>query len=86
MSKLEKLLQKISSKPKTFKYSELRTLLLGLGYGKIKKGKTSGSRVAFYNEKTKHIFRLHRPHPGNELKKYQINLIIEELKEQGIIK
>lgn len=86
MSKLEKLLQKISSKPKTFKYSELRTLLLGLGYDKLNTGKTSGSRVAFYNEKTKHIFRLHRPHPGNELKKYQINLIIEELKEQGIIK
>lgn len=86
MSKHEKLLQKITSKPKTYKYFELRTLLVSLGYDKIKKGKTSGSRVAFYNEKTKHIIRLHKPHPGNELKKYQINLVIESLKEQGIIK
>ena len=86
MSKHEKLLQKISSKPKIFKYSELKTLLLGFGYDEIKKGKTSGSRVAFYNEKTKHIIRLHKPHPSNELKKYQINLVIESLKEQGIIK
>lgn len=86
MSKLGKLIQKVSSKPKTFKYSELRTLLLGLGYHEIKKGKTSGSRAAFYNDKTKHIIRLHKPHPGRELKKYQINLIIKELKEQGVIK
>ncbi len=86
MTKIDKLVKKISSKPKTFKYNELKTLLTNLGYNEITKGKTSGSRVAFYNEKKDHLFRLHKPHPGKELKKYQIDLIYNELKSQGIIK
>lgn len=48
-------------------------------------GKTSGSRVAFINLKTKHIIRIHKPHPGNELKSYQIELIFKELKDQGVL-
>jgi len=85
MTKISKILQKISGKPKTFKYNELRTLLINLGYDEIVEGKTSGSRVAFYNIKKDHLIRLHKPHPGNELKKYQIDLIYEELKSQGYI-
>jgi hypothetical protein len=41
--------------------------------------------VAFINEKAGHIIRLHKPHPGNELKQYQISLIINELKTQGLL-
>ena len=48
-------------------------------------GKTSGSRVAFINEKDKHIIRMHKPHPGNELKKYQIEQLIEELKARSLL-
>ena len=85
MTKLDKLIEKISQKPSTFKYSELKKLLVNLGYQELTKGKTSGSRVAFYNESTEHIIRLHKPHPGNELKKYQIDYIFNELKLQGYI-
>ncbi len=53
---------------------------------KLIKGKSSGSRVAFINIHTKHIIRLYKPHPGNELKKYQIDLILKELIERGVIK
>jgi len=81
MKKYQKLLDKILKSPKIFKYSELKTLLISLGYVEQNKGKTSGSRVAFYNTKTQHIIRLHKPHPGNELKRYQINLINNELKK-----
>jgi len=28
---------------------------------------------------------LHKPHPGNELKKYQIEQLIEELKARSLI-
>ena len=85
MTKTDKLLRKISSKPKTFKYNELKTLLNSLGYDEIVTGKTSGSSVAFYNNEKDHLIRLHKPHPGNELKKYQIDLIFDELKSQGYI-
>jgi hypothetical protein len=85
MSKEEKLLARLMAKPKDFTYEELRKVLKHYGYIESQSGKTSGSRVAFINESTKHIIRLHRPHPANELKQYQIELIIEELKARGLI-
>ena len=86
MSKFDKLLERFIRKPNDFSYDELRSLLKGLGYAEDSKGKTSGSRVAFININTKHIIRLHRPNPSNLLKSYQINLIFDELKTQGVIK
>lgn len=85
MSGKEKLLTRLLQRPKDFSYSELKTLLIGLGYEELNKGKTSGSRVAFTNQITNHIIRLHKPHPKNILKSYQIDLIIEELKKEKLI-
>ncbi|RPI76599.1 MAG: type II toxin-antitoxin system HicA family toxin [Desulfobacteraceae bacterium] len=85
MSKEKKLLRRFLSRPKDFTYNELRKLLFSLGYEEARKGKTSGSRVAFVNKQTNHIVRLHKPHPGNELKMYQIDLIKEELYARGVI-
>lgn len=79
MSKHEKLLKRFLSKPKDFSYNELRTLLHGFGYSELTAGSTSGSRAAFINNQTKHIIRLHKPHPRTILKAYQIELIIDEL-------
>ena len=79
MSKKEKLTARLKTRPTDFTYTELRTLLSGMGYAEDNKGKTSGSRVSFIHEETKHIISLHKPHPGNILKRYQINLIVEEL-------
>ena len=86
MSKSDKLIKKLLSKSKNFKYTELKTLLSTLNYSELKKGKTSGSRVAYMNNKTKHIIRLHKPHPQNTLKQYQVHQICDELKKQGYIK
>jgi len=85
MSKKDKLLNRFLSMPKDFTYDELRGLLSGFGYKESISGKTSGSRVAFINAETKHIVRLHKPHPGPHLKKYQIEELIEELKRIGAI-
>ena len=79
MSKEEKLIKRLLTKPKDFSYNELRRLLAFLGYIENPSGKTSGSRVSFYNSNTNHIIRLHKPHPGNELKQYQIEQLIDEL-------
>lgn len=77
MSTKEKLLNRFLTKPKDFTYDELRKLLRHFGYEEEFLGKTSGSRAAFINKETLHIIRLHKPHPGNELKTYQIDQLIE---------
>lgn len=86
MSKAEKLIKRLLSKPKDFTYGELETLLRGFGYKEVKMGKTSGSRVAFIHNETKHIIRLHKPHPRPELKRYQLEYLIEELKNKGFVR
>jgi hypothetical protein len=63
----------------------LISLLNGLGYSEIKTGRTSGSRVAFYNTDSKHIIRLHKPHPTNVLKRYQLDYLEDELENSGAI-
>ncbi len=86
MTKREKLLSKLLEKSKNFTYNELRSLLNGLGYKELTLGKTSGSRVAFINENTNHLIRLHKPHPSNKLKRYQLDFIEIELRNLGVIK
>jgi hypothetical protein len=85
MGREEKLIARFLSKPVDFTYNELRKLLKKLGYEESQSGKTSGSRVAFYNEKTGHIIRLHKPHPQNVLKQYQLQQVIDELKTRGVL-
>lgn len=85
MSQQKKLLDRFLRLPKDFTCDELKRFLAGLGYEEFKKGKTSGSRVAFVNQKTKHIIRLHKPHPGNIVKSYVLEQVYEELKNRGII-
>ncbi len=83
--KKEKLLTRFLNKPKDFTYSELKRLLSGFGYEENSKGKTSGSRVAFINEKTKHIISIHKPHPGNIIKLYILDIVKDALIEKGLI-
>jgi len=85
MSRKEKLTQKLLRRPKDFTYSELKAMLGYFGYKEMMMGKTSGSRRAFVHEETKHIIRLHKPHPKNILKRYQIEEIIDELTKNGMI-
>lgn len=85
MGKKDKLIERLLQKPLDFEYDEARTLLGKLGYKEDNRGRTSGSRVAFVHIETKHVIRLHKPHPNNILKKYQIEQLIEELENQGVI-
>jgi len=85
MTRASKLINRLLTRPKDFTYDELRKLMFSLSYIEYSKGMTSGSRVAFYNKETKFILRLHKPHPRNELKEYQIKEIIEFLKRTGDI-
>lgn len=85
MGKKEKLINHLKSKPKDFTFDELETLLGYFSYSKTNKGKTSGSRVIFTSSENRPAIMLHKPHPGNELKLYQVQQIIEILKQEGLI-
>jgi hypothetical protein len=67
MSRRQKLLKRFLAKPVDFTYGELATLLRGFGYREMKEGKTSGSRAVLIEENSKHIIRLHKPHPSKSL-------------------
>lgn len=82
MSKFEKLLKKFLSLPKDFTYDQLLTLLKVFVYIELK---GSGSRVVFENQEIQSEIKLHKPNPKKILKKYQIEIIIEELKAKELI-
>ena len=84
MSKIEKDIERLKSKPKNYTYDEAKSLLNKLGFVEYNKGKTSGSRVRFMNEKNVKI-DIHKPHPNNVLKAYQINILLDILESEGII-
>jgi hypothetical protein len=85
MGRKGKQIQRLLSSPKDYTYAEMKQLLIGLGYAEDNVGKTSGSRVSFYNAKTRGIIKTHKPHPGNVLRAYQIKKLIQALREQGVI-
>lgn len=70
--------------PVDFTWQELKSLLSGFGYAQVKAGKTGGSRVRFDHQRGFPII-LHRPHPARVLKRYQIEQVIQTLKNEGFI-
>jgi len=85
MAKLKKLIAKLLNPASIITFQELEYLLRNFNYKEKKTGKTSGSRKAYINQKTNHIIRIHKPHPGNELRRYAKNYIIKELKKENLI-
>jgi hypothetical protein len=86
MSKKEKLLNRLLSKPKDFTFDELKGLLASFGYEEASAGRTAGSRVRFKNAASGHEIKLHKPHPKPFLKPYQQEHIEETLRKEGLIK
>lgn len=84
MSKQEKLIDRLLSRPKDLTWDELAKVLKGFGYTVSNCGKTGGSRVRFIHSKYPPIL-LHKPHPKPVLKRYQINDIIELLKQEKLL-
>lgn len=80
MSKQTKLLNKFLATPikRNLTYAELKTLLESLGYQECE---GSGSRVSFYHAILDDMIDLHKPHPHNELKLYQVKQIQKKLHE-----
>ncbi len=82
MGTADKLIKRFRNKPKDFTFSELKKMLNHFDYVQAE---GSGSRVVFANEATGHKMKLHKPHPGKILKRYQIDYIEVELKTKGLL-
>ena len=86
MSKADKLLQRFLSKPKDFTFDELRKLLKSLGYEEVKAGKTSGSRVSFYNAELDDMIKFHKPHPSQIMRQCYLRDIEQQLRDKEVLK
>jgi hypothetical protein len=84
VSRQEKLLKRFLAKPKDFTWSELKTLLGSFGYQDASSGKTGGSRRRFTHT-TRGPIILHKPHPDETLKAYQVRQIIIFLRVERLI-
>jgi len=83
VSKREKLLRRLSSKPKDFTWSELVSLMTALGFDMEK---SSGSSRQFILEATGGVLYIHEPHPRKILKPYQVHDAIVLLEKEGFLK
>ena len=84
MGQKDKLIEHLKSKPKDFTFDDAETLLKYFDFKSSNKGKTSGSRIAFANDKKDYI-RMHKPDPRKILKAYQVQNLISDLKERDLI-
>ncbi|MBP5305706.1 MAG: type II toxin-antitoxin system HicA family toxin [Lachnospiraceae bacterium] len=85
MSKREKLLAKLLLKPMPvgFTTHELDSLMKQCGCHKFEGGRGSG--IGYVHLSTNRILQFDGPHPGNELYRYQIKMVIDFLREVGEI-
>ena len=85
MSKRMKRLERFLDIPSDYRVEELISFLDDYGYKVENRGKTSGSAICFYNSKTMKKIMIHRPHPGNIIKKYCIKIVKEHLEQEGLL-
>lgn len=85
MPKKKEFIKKICRKPSpnNFTTRELDTLMGKCNCTKFAGGRGSG--IGYFHKDTKRILQFDEPHPGNELYKYQIKMVIQFLKETGEI-
>jgi hypothetical protein len=84
VSRQTKLLAKLTAKPcpRDFTWDETCTLMRQCGF---KKKNGSGSARMFSHPVTKQKVRLHEPHPESTLKPYMVSILIDALKDAGVI-
>jgi hypothetical protein len=84
VSRQEKLIARLKSKPRDFSWDELVRLLEALDYREAATGKTGGSRRRFVHETAPPIM-LHKPHPGSIVKMYVVHEVLRVLSEEKLI-
>ena len=81
MSKIDKLIAKLLSNPKSFTWDELIKVMKHFDF-EIRTG--NGSRRAFVSN-VNGIIYLHEPHPQKVIKPYQIKIVLEHLRKEKLL-
>jgi len=84
VTRRDKLVARLRSRPRDFTWDELVRLLNALGYRESTAGRTGGSRRRFVHP-TAPTLAFHKPHPGNVVKMYVVDAVIETLTAEGLI-
>ncbi len=82
MSRAQKALKRLASKPKDFTWQELATLMTSLSF---KLEKAGGSGRKFVHTDTGATLFLHEPHPGKILKAYQVQDAVDLLRKERLL-
>jgi hypothetical protein len=82
MAKIEKLLKRLASRPVDFEWSELKAIMLHLGF-ELKA--TGGSGRKFIHPERRSAHFIHEPHPSKVLKAYQVRDAVAFLTEEGYL-
>lgn len=82
MSKREKLLKRLASRPKDFTWAELVSLMTSLDF---EMERASGSGRKFVHPVAESVLYIHEPHPAKVLKSYQVHDAIDYLKKEGLL-
>jgi predicted RNA binding protein YcfA (HicA-like mRNA interferase family) len=83
MSSKEKLVKRFLSLPRDFTFEEVIRLFALCGFVLSNKGHSSGSRVAFVHDDE--VFTMHKPHPGNIVKRGTLRNIKEYLDDKQLL-
>jgi len=83
MSKQEKAIRRLLSKPSDFSWSELVALMAAFGF---EMERSSGSGRKFIYPETQATLFIHEPHPAKVLKPYQVRHTIHLLRAEGFIR
>jgi hypothetical protein len=81
MTRDAKLRARVKSRPSDLKWDELARFLRSLGY---EEAQGAGSRRKFRGEGLPAI-NLHRPHPGNIVKQWAVNAVVEMLERENLL-
>lgn len=84
MTKIDKLIDRFLTKPRDLTWDELTKILNSFGYKQVSIGKTGGSRIRFISTDYPPIV-LHKPHPKPILKRYQLEDIINLLRQENLL-
>ena len=83
MSTKEKLIERFVSLPRDFTFDEIVRLFVSFGFEQSNKGHSSGSRVAFV--RGDEVFSMHKPHPGNIVKRGTLKFLKDYLEQKHLI-
>lgn len=83
MARKDKLIARLRSGPKDFTWAEACTLMGACGFELKNRG---GSRRMFIHTETRRKVGMHEPHSRSALLPYELDLLIDGLREVGEIK